>query len=109
MGVSFLALADQEDGSVKLEMQYEGGFNPKSHAHQQLKLALAIMDRVNEWGKPKAGGETQPVDAIDMAISQTETQVAMDKLDLMHQLAKAASENKLPTVIVADANGRVVG
>jgi hypothetical protein len=106
MGISFLALADQKDGSVKLEMQYEGGFDPKSHAHQQLKLILSIMDRVAQYTADQPANEAG---LIDNAIDAQARAVQLEKLDEMRILAKAAMNNELPRLVIADASGKLVG
>ena len=102
MGISFLALADQPDNTVKLELQYEGGFDPKSHAHQQLKLVLTIMERL---AKHSAGD----IESIDNAIRTQVSIVAEQNDDEMHILARAASANVLPKIVLADQTGRIVG
>ena len=102
MAVSFLALADQPDNTVKLEMQYEGGFDPKSHAHQQLKLVLTIMERLTKY----SSGDLM---AIDDAIRTQESIVAEQNDDEMHILARAASADVLPKIVLADQTGRITG
>lgn len=102
MAISFLVLADQPDNTVKLELQYEGGFDPKSHAHQQLKLVLTIMERIAQY----SAGDFM---ALDDAIRTQETIVSEQNNDEMHILARAASADVLPKIILADQTGRITG
>lgn len=104
MSVSFLALADQPDGTVKLEMQYEGGFNPKSHAHQQLKLVLTIMERVTKW----AESDDDCADDVDSMIESQAVLVEAQREDELHQLANLLKAGELPRIAIADASGKVI-
>lgn len=105
MAISFLALSDQADGKVKLELQYEGGFDPKSHAHQQLKLVLTILDKVSKYSRENVGAH----ELIDETIKAQAAFVTANNEDEMHQLAKLAMAGELPVIAIANASGEVVG
>ena len=43
MSLAILALSDQ-DGAIKLDLEYDGGFDRDSHAHQHMQLLVKAMD-----------------------------------------------------------------
>lgn len=48
MGTVHLNLEDAPDGAINFQACFEGGFDPKSHAHQHAKLLIEYLDQIAE-------------------------------------------------------------
>ena len=43
-----IAIQDTEDGQIDMNLVFEGGFTPESHAHQHVNLMLKVFDTMAE-------------------------------------------------------------
>lgn len=52
MSKATITFSDQ-DGAIKADVFYEGGFQKDSHAHQHMQIVLKMMDQIAEPIKEK--------------------------------------------------------
>lgn len=48
MSTATITFKDEDNGTIRLDAVYEGGFDPQSHAHQHAYMLIKMMDSIAE-------------------------------------------------------------